>query len=75
MPQALSEQWHALQQLTKLGFGSGVAEHASLVGSLEEAVAAGAKLLADRAALPFETDGCVLKVNCIKARSCPMQIK
>jgi hypothetical protein len=59
------EQRRAIEVLSELGFGSGVADHSAFAINLEEAVAAGKSLLAKRTELPFETDGCVLKVNSI----------
>jgi DNA ligase (NAD+) len=61
-------QWDVLQRLEKLQFGT-VGAFAVKADGLDHAVAAAQKLMDQRSSLPYETDGCVLKVNALKA--CP----
>jgi NAD-dependent DNA ligase len=64
---ALETQWEGLRKLEELGFGA-VTGVSTLAPGLDDAVKAGKIMLQGRDELPYESDGCVIKVNSIEVR-------
>lgn len=61
------DQWEALHELEALGFAT-VLPHSATSATVEDAITHGEALLQRRGDMPFETDGCVVKVRSIAVR-------